>query len=277
MKNQSGRTAITFWGTRGSIATPGRATVRYGGNTSCVEVKSGKSFLILDGGTGLRPLGSGWGKRSRQIPIFITHLHTDHIGGIPFFGPALERGVVLKIFGPPGIRKMLNHLFPFRILPSQRRIREVRRGGSRIPPFRVDWRWLNHPGGSLGYRIQNSDGKKLVYMSDHEPVRSFRHNSHLENDGVLIRWSQNADLLILDAQYFDHEYRRKRGWGHSSVTAAVSFAHQAKVKRLVLFHHDPAHSDRVLERKLRIARRELKKIGGKIACRLAREGETILL
>ena len=177
----------------------------------------------------------------------------DHIAGLPFFRPALQRRRLLAIYGPPGLKKSLNRLFPFSILPSRRRIREIRPGTFRVPPFLVSSRWTNHPGGSLAYRITAPSGKTIVYIADHEPTGRHLHGKRGVSDGALALWMRGADLLIMDAQYFEGEYKSRKGWGHSPVSHTVRMALSAGIRRLSLFHHDPSHSDRLLEKKLRLA------------------------
>lgn len=269
---------ITFWGTRGSIPTPGRLTLKFGGNTSCVEIRFGRASLILDGGTGIRVLGrkrrSGW---QSPISILTSHTHQDHIAGIPFFGPALVNGQSIRIYGPPGIKRALRHLFPFPELLSRREIVEIRAQRLFIVPFQVSSQWLNHPGPSLGYRVILPTGKRVVYLSDHEPTLLFRHSKRAPSDRELIRWMGHPDLLIMDAQYFDREYPRRQGWGHSPISATLAFAVRAGAKRLVLFHHDPSHSDSELMRQLKRARLWIRKKGSPLRLFLAQEGKTLRL
>lgn len=232
--------------------------------------------MILDGGTGIRRLGRRPDLRG-PVTILVTHAHMDHIGGIPFFGPALCNGRPLKIFGPPGLKKALANLFPFSVLTSQKRIVELSAGPVKGAPFRAECLFVNHPGGALAYRLSIPKGPSLVYISDHEPRDRFRHNLRAPSDTELIRWMNRPDLLILDSQYFDGEYKKRRGWGHSPLSYSVRLALQSGAKQLVLFHHDPSHSDARLERKLKRARTLIAAAGTKLPCRLAREGQTLLL
>ena len=268
--------SVRFWGTRGSIAAPGRSTVRYGGNTSCLEVRYGKESLILDGGTGIRLFGQARnGSVDRNIRILVTHTHMDHIAGLPFFGPALKNGQPLDIYGPPGLKKALQNLFPFPVLTSHKRIHEIRTGTLRLPPFMVSTQWLNHPGKVLGYRIRVPSGRSVVYISDHEPGDHFCHNREAITNGSLARWIAEPDLLVMDAQYFEAECHARRGWGHSSIAHTVHLALESGAKKLVLFHHDPSHSDRILEQKLTQARKFIHRSGKRLPCHLAREGWTL--
>lgn len=270
---------VTFWGTRGSLPTPGRSTLRYGGNTSCVEIRNGNHRLILDAGTGIRPLGLSLIKKggSRSIPIFITHTHMDHIGGLPFFPPALKKRTTLKIFGPRGLKGALSRLFPFSKLPSRRIVCEIGPTRLRVPSFQVSSFWTNHPGGALAYRIVSPRGKTIVYASDHEPVASFCHGKQGLTDGRFASFLNAPDLLIMDAQFLDGEYGACRGWGHSSVVQTVRLALRCRARHLVLFHHDPGHSDKILLKKLAKARKLIARSGKKLACSLAAEGRTFTL
>jgi len=275
--------AVIFWGVRGSIPAPGRKTLRYGGNTSCVEIRQGRDSLILDGGSGIRLLGGlpRWEKKhslaGKTISILVSHTHMDHIVGIPFFQPAIRNGQSLKIYGPPGLSQSLRHLFPFPRLQSRKRICKITPSCFRIGPFRVASFWLNHPGRALGYRIATPSGQTVVYMSDHEPLRHFRHHPAAPSEARLLSLIHKADLLILDGQYLGKEYRRHRGWGHSSVPDSVHLSLKGGARRLILFHHDPHHSDAILAKKLLEARRLIARSGSGMTCRLAREGEKIVI
>ncbi|MBI2982188.1 MAG: MBL fold metallo-hydrolase [Deltaproteobacteria bacterium] len=269
---------VKFWGTRGSIPSPGKATLRYGGNTSCVEVLYGNHSLIVDGGTGIRLLGKSLSRKSRKpVSILISHTHMDHIAGIPFFAPALNNGRSIRIYGPPGLKKSLQHLFPFPRLQSKKTIFEIKPRSFRISPFTVDCRWVNHPGGSLGYKIRTPGGHSVVYISDHEPVTYCRHGSWAPSDREMIQWIDRPDLLIMDAQYFEAEYKKRKGWGHSSLSYTVRLALQSGARKLCLFHHDPNHSDPMLKRKLAHALEIINREGGRISCSLSQEGTTITL
>ncbi len=270
-----GKTKVVFWGTRGSIPTPGRSTFRYGGNTACVEVRSGNRVLILDAGTGIRELGRNF-PRQTDIPVLIGHTHQDHIGGLPFFAPALERKRRIRIFGPRGLKRRLEQLFPFPVLPARRVVHEIGPGSFRLSGFRVTCRRLNHPGGGFAFEVATGE-RRIIYISDHEPVNRYRHDGKGATDEALARWIEGADLLIMDAQYFEEEYRKRRGWGHSPVSYTVRIALRGRVKRLALFHHDPAHTDALLEKKLKLAKRIISRSGNRLSCFLAREGQWIRL
>jgi phosphoribosyl 1,2-cyclic phosphodiesterase len=244
---------IRFWGTRGSIPTPGPNTVRYGGNTACVEVRdSGGALLVLDAGTGLRELGiammNGGGGAPFDVDLLLSHLHWDHIQGIPFFRPAYDAKSRLRIIGPRQSRKMKDLLglgmddpfFPVDIddLPVKLEIGEMGDGSDeRIGPFRVRSSTIFHPAPALAYRVE-ADGRSLVYATDTEDAFSGKPNP-------VIALSENVNTLIHDAQFLAGDF--KATWGHSTIDAAVDVAVRANVERLVLYHHDPDRSDAALD------------------------------
>ena len=244
---------IRFWGTRGSIPTPGPTTVRYGGNTSCVEVRDATgSLLVLDAGTGLRELGvammSANGARPLTIDLLLSHLHWDHIQGIPFFRPAYDPNSTLRIRGPRQSRPMKELLgmgmddpfFPVDLddLPAKLEIGEMHHGSDeRIGMFRVRAVQIFHPAPALAYRVE-ADGKSVVYATDTEDPFSGKPNP-------VIALAEGADTLIHDAQFMKSDF--KPTWGHSTIESAIDVAARAKVKRLVLYHHDPDRSDDALD------------------------------
>jgi len=248
---------VNFWGVRGSIASPGEATVRYGGNTPCVEMQVAGQRLIFDGGTGIRVLGQSL---LRQMPVtahlFFTHSHWDHIQGFPFFTPAFVPGNHFSIYGaiaPDGscIEQRLNDQMrhpnfpvPLQIMGSDLKFIDLSVGEPiQIGDVVVENALLNHPGQAIGYRV-NWQGYAAAYISDteHYPDRL---------DESVLHLARNADVMIYDATYTDEEYHSpkssKVGWGHSTWQEAVKIAEAANVKTLVIFHHDPLHDDDFLD------------------------------
>jgi phosphoribosyl 1,2-cyclic phosphodiesterase len=257
----------TIWGCRGTLASPGPETVRYGGQTSCIAVNlDDGSLLILDAGTGIRPFGM-WlaGRHPRRVDLLITHLHADHIEGLRFFSPFWDPSVEFCIWGPPAPHKGLEQrMAPFfappffpvhlRNVPSRPRFREVPTEPWAIGSAVISAELVKHPGPAVGYRIQEHD-RTLTYLPDHEPGLG------ADLEVVEAGWisglglARDADLLVHDGQYTAAEYETRVGWGHSSTTDAVRFAERAHARRLVLFHHDPLHSDGDLEGMIADARR----------------------
>lgn len=244
---------VRFWGVRGSIACPGAPTVRYGGNTSCVEMLVGDHRLIFDGGTGLRELGISL---LRHMPLeanlFFTHSHWDHIQGFPFFTPAFIKGNRFNIYGaiaPNGstIEQRLNDQMlhpnfpvPLQVMGADLKFCDIAIGETvTLGEITVDNALLNHPGESVGYRV-SYQGKVAAYITDTEHFAD-----HL--DGNVLWLARDADVMIYDATYTNAEYQdpkaSKVGWGHSTWQEAVKVAQAAHVKTLVIFHHDPAHDD----------------------------------
>jgi len=256
---------ITLWGTRGSVARSGLDTVRYGGDTSVVEVEAADvTRLILDGGSALMRVTPGLGSFCERIDLLLTHLHMDHIQGLGFFYPLRDPDIETHIWGPvsptTGLAERLARylsppLFPvrFRDLRSMH-LHDVAPGSFVIGPFTISTDLVCHPGPTLGYRIEEN-GKAMVYLPDHEPAlghREFPADAQWTSGFDLMR---GADLLIHDAQYTEEEYAGRVGWGHSTLRQAVDLAAQAEVKTLVTFHHDPEHSDEMLDQQLQEALR----------------------
>jgi phosphoribosyl 1,2-cyclic phosphodiesterase/DNA-binding response OmpR family regulator len=264
---------VRFWGTRGSIAKAGAGTVRYGGNTSCVEVRSATGTLvILDCGTGAHGLGHAL-VATRTAPchghMLITHTHWDHIQGFPFFAPLYRRGDEWDVYAPRGLRESVRDTlagqmqyvyFPVSVEQFAATIRyhDLVEGAFTIGDIRVTARYLNHPALTLGYRLEG-DGVTVVYATDHEPhSRALAEGGAGEiagEDHQHVEFLAGADLLIHDAQYTAAEYATQVGWGHSTVESAVTLARAARARRLALFHHDPLRDDAAVDR-LVVAARE---------------------
>ena len=272
-----------FWGTRGSLAAPGPDTIRYGGNTSCIEVRpTDGSLVILDSGTGIRALGISLnGPIPKRIDILLSHLHLDHLEGLGFFAPLWDPSTELHIWGPPSPTRSLSDriaqylsppLFPVRLaeIPARLELHDAPEESWALGSATVSARPIIHQGPTVGYRIEE-DGKALAYLTDHEPALA------ADLTSVPAEWvsgyaiAAGADVLIHDCQYTEAEYPDRAGFGHSSTQHVASFAKIAGARRLILFHHDPNHTDQELE--LLCDRvRELWH-GGTVE--LAREGEVI--
>jgi diguanylate cyclase (GGDEF)-like protein len=278
---------VRFWGTRGSIAAPGPNTARYGGNTSCVEVRaSDGTVIVLDCGTGARELGLHLAQTMPhpiRLHLFIGHTHWDHIQGFPFFVPAFLPGSELNIYAPLGFQRGLEEAmagqmeysyFPVKMRDLRSRIHftELDEGFFRVGGVLVETQFLNHTAPTIAYRM-TSDGATIAYATDHEPFwnASGRVSQH-PGDERHIAFLKGANLVIHDAQYTDAEYRDKVGWGHSSLEYAVDVALAAGVERLVLFHHDPAHDDATMERMEATARAHVGRRGQALDVLAAREG-----
>ena len=252
---------VRIWGCRGSLATPGPETVRYGGNTSCVEIRGSEGHvLVLDAGTGMRPLGVLMSEEESQpVHVLLSHLHLDHLQGLGFFRPLFQPGREIHIWGPSSPVQSLSEriatylsppLFPVRLadVPAKLHFHDVPDEIMDIGAMGVTAELVTHQGPTVGYRIEE-DGRSIVYMPDHEPGLGLA--SSLADQAA--EWISgyhlacDADVLLHDAQYTDEEYPRHIGWGHSSVGHVVAFAQKARVPNLVLFHHDPYHPDHELE------------------------------
>jgi phosphoribosyl 1,2-cyclic phosphodiesterase len=275
---------LTVWGCRGSVATPGPDTVRYGGNTSCVEVTlDNGTVIVLDAGTGIRELGVELCRRGiDRVNLCLTHLHLDHLEGLRFFAPLWEEGVVIDIWGPPSpvlhlqdriARAFSPPLFPVDLadVPARVTFRDLPRRPWTIGGACLAAESVAHPGPTVGYRIENERGI-LAYIPDHEPALAGSITARTRDWISGASLAADADVLLHDAQYFEEEYEQRVGWGHSSVDAAVAFTRAVGARRLVLFHHEPRHPDALLEQ-LEARARVL--ANGNVPPMLAREGMVI--
>jgi phosphoribosyl 1,2-cyclic phosphodiesterase/DNA-binding response OmpR family regulator len=280
---------VRFWGTRGSIATPGPTTVRYGGNTSCVEVRTDAGdIMLIDCGTGAHALGQALqreGKGARGH-ILISHTHWDHIQGLPFFAPLFVSGNEWHIYGPRGLNQSLREVlagqmeyayFPVALnaFAATVHYHEVVEGGFAIGDARITTQYLNHPALTVGYRIE-ADGASLVYASDHEPHSHSAGEGHTEppeaGDAAHVEFIRDADLLIHDAQYTAAEYPAKIGWGHSTIEYVIDMAVAANVRQVTLYHHDPGRTDEDVDQLVDVARTRADDAGSALLVTGAAEG-----
>ena len=291
---------LRFWGTRGSIPTPGNDTVRYGGNTPCLEVRlNNNDLIVFDAGTGIRALGEQLMSTGESVRAFIiiSHPHWDHIQGFPFFKPAFISGNEFTIIGPHSrhvtLRQMMAHVmdkvyFPIQLHELKATIKFVamKEGSTRVFDATLSSLYVNHPSLALGYRLDVS-GRSLVYISDNEPFDSEFASSMKNVDPVVVRkyaksktdpnqrvidFVRGADVLIHDATYTPEEYVSHVGWGHSHYLFCLKIAYEAGVKKLILSHHDQAHDDATVDNILNKCRQEIKTRNYSFECYAAAEG-----
>jgi phosphoribosyl 1,2-cyclic phosphodiesterase len=284
---------VRFWGTRGSIPTPGHKTRRYGGNTSCVAIEIGDRLFICDGGTGLRELGLDLLSRKREkleAHLFFSHMHWDHIQGFPFFVPAYAPDNDLYVYetapGEDRVQRLLHgqmrsEYFPVTFSDLGARIhgRHFSESSLELAGVRVRCFEQKHPGRSFAYSFE-SGGKKVVYATDSELDLLLEDPELPERDpealrrlpAPLVDFMRGADLLIADGQYTDEEYPKKRGWGHARSNTVVDLARQAEIAQCAIFHHDPMHSDDLVDEKIAAAQTRVERSGGGPQIFGAREG-----
>jgi phosphoribosyl 1,2-cyclic phosphodiesterase len=295
---------IRFWGTRGSIPSPGPRTVRYGGNCSCVELRTDDGDLfIVDAGTGIRELGlSLMAEQPVVAHIFLSHTHWDHISGFPFFPPAFVPSNTLTIYAARNIDKRLEDVmagqmeytyFPVTLgdLPAELSYRELLEETFRVGSTQITTHYLNHTSICMGYRFE-ADGKSVAYVSDHEPYglalfgsdppaerigRGLRDGVVHVGDRRLIEWLTGSDLVIQDTQYTPEEYPKKIGWGHGSADYVTDVAIMAGVRRLALYHHDPLHDDDTVDEIVAYCRARVKEAGASLEVFAAAEGQELAL
>ena len=284
---------LRFWGTRGSVPSPGPMTVRYGGNTPCVEVRTdSNALIILDAGTGIRELGRSLIANANgdgiSADIFLTHAHWDHIQGIPFFAPIFQRGNHFTIWGSKELKtgidrvirdQMLPVVFPvpFDSLAAKISFAEIAEEERKGNGYTVKAFGVCHPGGALGYRFSGSDGTgtSFVYISDNELREVETYGARPGWQTELVRFIEGAQTLIHDATYTNDEYGRHRGWGHSTYEDAIDLAVRAGVRQLVLFHHKPERTDEDLDQCLAECQTLVAERGAPLTVVAAAEGMTL--
>ena len=258
---------VTLWGTRGSLPTPGPETTRYGGNTSCVEVRGGDgTLLVLDAGTGIRRLGSTIDPEVRRIDLLLTHLHLDHIEGLGFFAPLFRRDLEVHVWGPASttldLRARLSRylsppIFPVRLrdLPCKLELHDVvSEDRFRVGGLEILSALVCHPGPTVGFRISEGHAS-LAYLPDHEPALGSIDFPRAPDWMSGFELAADASLLIHDAQYGHEEYAGRIGWGHSELRDLLAFATATRARRVVPFHYDPGHTDTELDKRFDGARR----------------------
>lgn len=276
---------VTFWGTRGSTPRPGKETLKYGGNTSCVSIEMTRDRLfIFDAGTGIIDLGRSLAaaKKRRKVNLFISHPHWDHIQGLPFFQPLYQQGYEVVVHGTRQGKLSLREVvsgqmetvyFPIAVkeFASHVYYRELTEGDFEIEDVQVRTISLHHPGMTLGYLVKGPGGKTVAYITDNELALSGDEHGRRR----LVAFVADADILIHDSHYLDDEYPQYVGWGHSALSTVLKMAADAKVKRLYLYHHDPYHNDETVAAKEAFGRRFFAERGLKIECLAAAEGHSI--
>ena len=278
---------VKFWGTRGSIPTPGPTTVRYGGNTACTELRSDGSIIFFDCGTGVREAGLALARefpdRPLHVHIFIGHTHWDHIQGFPFFAPAYNPRNRITLYSLRGTDKSLEKVFTGQMdasyfpvdlgdLRAQLEFVELQEPVS-IGKLKVSHMYLNHPGLAIGFRVDR-EGKSVVYLTDHEPYCRLsgdnEHNRKLDKE--IDDFAAGTNLYIREGQYTEEEYATRRGWGHAIWKDALDSAHAARVSHLSLYHHDPARDDQAIDAMLAQCHAYMREHGMTFECTAAAEG-----
>ncbi|PKL38187.1 MAG: MBL fold metallo-hydrolase [Spirochaetae bacterium HGW-Spirochaetae-1] len=289
------RFRLKIWGVRGSIPVPGPYTVRYGGNTSCLELfTAGDERIIFDAGSGLRNLGLSLDlSKPHRISLFISHPHWDHINGLPFFPALFIPGNDITIYGPRthelSLEDILNGqmqytYFPIRMAELRANIKYVELVDGQtfnLGGVTISTRKLNHPVNCLGYRVEQ-EGRIFVYLADNEPYYNIYKDSDPDVESVIqgmnravIDFVRGSDLLVADSQYIPSEYEAKRGWGHSTTHHVVNLALKGTVKKVLFFHHEPLRNDDDMDKIISHYRQRMKAKGLSLMIDGAREGEII--
>ncbi len=288
---------VTFWGTRGSIPTPGPGTARYGGNTPCVAVEGLGADLgnlvILDAGTGIRPLGGELvrlqGKDPLSVDLLLSHTHWDHIQGLPFFAPFFSKRNCVRIWGAKQgevdleviLRQQMHPVvFPVPLdeLAAELTVGHVNSEAFEIDGFAVRAMRLRHPGNTLAYRLTpKSGGASMAYVTDNELGSGGDYGEPRTWRADFVRFLEGVDILIHDAMFTPKELEKHRGWGHSSIHEAVTLAVEARVKRLVLFHHRPERDDAGMDALLKDARAAARATKSSLDVTAATEGLQLTL
>jgi len=271
--------SLRFFGVRGGTPISPRGNTKYGGNTPCIEIRADGRLIICDAGTGIRTLGDHLIAKGGKVSadILISHIHWDHISGLPFFSPLYKKGTKVTIIAPRPEKLSLKSAlaqvisppyFPVSLTDVPATVRVCEAG---VKPFKIGRTLITpfllyHPGGALGWRFDFENGYRLAYVSDNEPV---------ENPEKLIAWVRGADILIHDASFTPAEYKKHKGWGHSPYTYPVRLALAGGVKRLMLSHFNPAHTDRMIEKMLQEAKNIISTSGLRLSCSLASEGKVV--
>jgi phosphoribosyl 1,2-cyclic phosphodiesterase len=274
---------LRFYGVRGSIPTPGASTVRYGGNTVCVDVRlADGTLLVLDAGTGIRELGDSLIHDDHRGPItlLLTHLHWDHIMGLPFFAPIYQKDQVLRVHPMANDvqRRAVRRRALFDGVHFPVRAADVPATIDFVDDSDTPWRvgsasitriLLNHPGGAQGFRIDDDDGRSLAYLTDNELSPPYKPTTTMD---ALASFAEGVDMMIHDAQYAATDVPTKRGWGHSTIEDVLELARLAEVRQLVPFHHDPGRDDHALDKMGLEANHWLREHKSECTTTVAREG-----